>query len=148
MIEELDHIGIIVPDLNEAVARYQQVLGVSQVVWEDYGESLLALAFLPLSPGGSAGSGPQIELIEPRRPGSAAWDFLETVGSGVEHLAFRVPNLTETLARCQALGISLRDETPRPGSGGTRIAFVDKSATPGCLIEFVEGLRMAEGPSR
>ncbi|WAH35211.1 VOC family protein [Alicyclobacillus dauci] len=129
-VERLDHIGIVVSDLEQAVGQYETVLGVKLHHIEDYGEGLLRIAFLPLA-------NVLLELIQPLRPGSAAWDYLQKNGGGIEHMAFRVSDLNSEIHRVIKQGVPVRDETPRPGAGNTQICFLNPVALSGALGEFV-----------
>lgn len=137
MVLGLDHIGIIVRDLNRAIDQYQAVLGLSVSRIEDYDNGLLTIAFLPLSTKGLEPS-PQIELLQPHRPDCSAWRFLETKGEGIEHLAFRTDSIDNDLTQMILKGIPLWDQSPRLGAGGTRIAFIDPAGLSGCLVELVD----------
>ena len=132
MIEKIDHIGILVSDLESQCALYEELgmtVGTIETV-EGFG---VEIAFLPV--GGSL-----VELIEPidldtelaaalaAAPGEA---FLH-------HVAYRVSDIDEQLAELKAKGIPLADEEPRPGGAGARIAFVDDSAFGGVAIELIE----------
>lgn len=137
MVLRLDHIGIIVRDLNRAIDQYQAVLGLSVRCIEDYGNGLLTIAFLPIPTNGLENS-PQIELLQPRRPHCSAWQFLEDKGEGIEHLAFRTDSIDNDLIEMSLKGIPLWDQRARPGAGGTRIAFIDPAGLSGCLVELVD----------
>ncbi|MFT9846873.1 VOC family protein [Aneurinibacillus sp. REN35] len=129
-VKKLDHIGIIVSDLDEAVETYERVLGLTVDRIEDYGEGLLSIAFLPLGD-------VLLELIQPLKPGSDAWDFLQRQGEGIEHLAFAVDDLHTEWHRVLAKGIPVTDTKPRPGASNTQICFLQREALRGVLGEFV-----------
>jgi methylmalonyl-CoA/ethylmalonyl-CoA epimerase len=131
----LDHVGVVVADLEEAVARYRAVLGLRATAVETYGEGLLRIAFLPCGDQGPTA----IELLQPLRPGSSAWEFLRRRGEGIEHVALAVDDLEEELTRLAASGAGMVDRCPRPGARNTRIAFLDPAAVPGLWAELVEG---------
>lgn len=136
MVLGLDHIGIIVRDLTQAIDQYQAVLGLSVSRIEDYGNGLLTIAFLPIPTNGQE-NGPQIELLQPHRPTCSAWRFLEDKGEGIEHLAFRTDSIDNDLTEMILKGIPLWDQSARPGAEGTRIAFIDPAGLSGCLVELV-----------
>lgn len=138
MIQGLDHIGIIVRDLDQAMTQYQSYLGLPTVRVEDYGQGLLRIAFIPLGLSPEGVPIPKIELLQPLRPGSSAWQFLEQKGEGIEHLAFIVEKLDDQLKRLQSQDVPLWDVSSRPGADGTRIAFLDPKGLSGCLVELVE----------
>ncbi|HLR70909.1 MAG TPA: VOC family protein [Pseudogracilibacillus sp.] len=129
-VKKLDHVGIIVENLEDSIAKYEKVLGIKLDRIEDYGDGLLKIAFLPIGD-------VLIELIKPLKPGSDAWDFLQENGEGIEHLAFRVDDLEKELSRVMEQKIPVMDETPRDGAGNTDICFLDRKALNGVLGEFV-----------
>ncbi|HEX5388007.1 MAG TPA: methylmalonyl-CoA epimerase [Gemmatimonadales bacterium] len=123
------HVGIAVPDIAAALAFYQQVLGLTPHAPEAAdGADIVSLTF------GDA----EVELLAPRDPGGPIARFLARRGPGIHHICYRVPDLDAALAACRAHGFQLVDETPRPGAGGRRIAFVHPRATAGILIELTE----------
>lgn len=129
-VKKLDHIGIIVSDLDRAIETYEDVLGLQVERIENYGDGLLSIAFLPLGE-------VQIELIQPLKPGSTAWDFLQEKGEGIEHLAFFVEDLQTEWKRIIERDVPVTDTEPRPGAGNTRICFLKHEALCGVLGEFV-----------
>jgi methylmalonyl-CoA/ethylmalonyl-CoA epimerase len=139
MVELLDHVGIVVRRIEEAAARYEQVLGLRMDHIEDYGHGLLRIGFIPVGEAGPLGA-VKLELLEPTRPGSAAWDFLTRHGEGVEHLAFWTRDLDGALAALDRAGVPLRDRCGRVGAGGMRIAFLEPEALGGVLGELVTPL--------
>jgi methylmalonyl-CoA/ethylmalonyl-CoA epimerase len=137
-VQCIDHIGIIVRNLDDSIQKYQNILGVTLDRVEDYGNGLLRIAFLPVG-------GVTIELIEPCRAGSTAWDYLNCHGEGIEHIAFRVRDLVSEWARLIAENIPHIDDKPRPGAGGTQICFLHRDALGGVLSEFVSYGSIKEG---
>jgi methylmalonyl-CoA/ethylmalonyl-CoA epimerase len=129
-VKKIDHIGIVVSNLEEAIGRYKNVLGLQLDRIEDYGDGLLNIAFLPLGD-------LQIELIQPLKPGSTAWDFLNDNGEGIEHVAFKVDSLEAEWGRILEQNIPVADSNPRKGAGNTRICFLQRDALCGVLGEFV-----------
>jgi methylmalonyl-CoA/ethylmalonyl-CoA epimerase len=129
-VTKLNHIGIIVSDLEAAILKYQEVLGVKLDRIEDYGAGLLRIAFFPLGE-------ILLELIQPLRPGSTAWDFLQEHGEGIEHLAFQVDDIAAECSRLIRENIPVADWAPRAGAGKTQICFLKREALCGVLGEFV-----------
>lgn len=129
-VQKLDHLGIIVNDLDQAIKQYETVLGIPLDHIEDYGNGLLKIAFLPLGD-------IKIELIQPLKPGSSAWEFLKKNGEGIEHIAFQVNNLNEELGRIIEQKIPVQDRKPKKGAGNTDISFLYSEALCGVLGEFV-----------
>lgn len=126
----VDHVGIVVRDLEQAVATYEAALGV-RGERELLPERHLEVAFFPLGES-------RIELITPTSAESAVTRFLETRGEGLHHIAYRVESVTQTLEAARAAGLRLIDAEPRPGSHGTVVAFVHPASMHGVLTEYVE----------
>ncbi|MFT7616716.1 MAG: methylmalonyl-CoA/ethylmalonyl-CoA epimerase [Planctomycetota bacterium] len=131
MIEKVDHIGIAVPNLEEALSVYRDVLGLEFCGFETVVEQKVRVAKLK-------GGNDTIELLEPTEDDSPIGNFLKKRGPGIHHVCLAVDNIEETLERFKAKGLRLIDETPRIGAGGCRIAFVHPKSTGGVLIELSE----------
>jgi len=130
-LTEIDHVAIAVNDLELAVTWYADVFGASvehrEVVESDgVQEALLRVA------------DSYIQLLTPTRDDSPVAKFLATRGEGLHHVAYRVLDCAATLERLKRSGARLIDETPRPGSRGTTVAFVHPSASFATLIELVQ----------
>jgi methylmalonyl-CoA epimerase len=129
VIEKIDHLGIAVRSIDEALKVYRDVLGISVKEIEEMPNQKLAM--LPV--GASA-----VELLEATSPDAAVAKFIESRGEGLHHMAFRVDDIDKALADAKAAGLRLIDETPRTGAGGSRIAFLHPKSACGVLIELVE----------
>ena len=127
----LDHIGIAVRDLDEALAFYRDALGLEVGEAEEVPSEGVRAQFLPL--GGTA-----LELLEATDAGSAIARSIERRGPGIHHITLRVADIEATLAGLRGRGVRLVDERPRPGAGGSRVAFIHPSAAQGVLIELKE----------
>jgi methylmalonyl-CoA/ethylmalonyl-CoA epimerase len=127
----LDHIGIAVRDLNEALAFYRDALGLEVGEIEEVPSQQVRAQFLPL---GDAA----LELLEATSGGSAIARSIERRGPGIHHITLRVDDLAATLATLRERGVRLVDEHPRPGAGGSLVAFIHPSAAQGVLIELKE----------
>jgi methylmalonyl-CoA epimerase len=127
----LDHVGIAVASLDEAIPLWEGLLEVSASAREVVNSQDVEVAFLE---SGSA----SIELLAPLRPNSPVAQFLERRGPGIHHLAFRVSDLPAALESMREEGYVLVDEEPREGSHGRRIAFLHPRSLNGVLVEFVE----------
>lgn len=131
MLTDVDHVGIAVEDLEAAVEHYHRALGLEpahrEVVEEQGVEEVLFRI------GGS-----YIQLLGALGPESPVGRFLATRGPGVHHVAYRVDDVGATLERLRAEGVPLIDETPRPGSRGTTIAFIHPKGMGGVLVELVQ----------
>lgn len=132
----IDHVGIAVRDLGEALTTYQDLLGLTVTHVLEVPERKVRIALLPV--GESA-----LELVEPTASDSPLSEFLEERGEGIHHLALEVDNIEVALEGLQERGVQLIDQTPRRGAMGP-IAFVDPRSTHGLLLELVE--REAERP--
>jgi len=123
------HIGIAVPDIDAALAFYQDVLGATAKTLEPTdGAAIVSLPFGDVD----------IELLEPRAADSPIARFLAKRGPGIHHVCYRVPDLDGALERCRRLGYRLVDEAPRVGAHGERIAFLHPKSTSGVLVELTE----------
>ncbi len=131
MLEKIDHLGIAVQDLEQALQVFGDKLGIEVGGVEEVAEQKVKVAFLPLGKS-------KIELLQSTDPEGAVARFIESRGEGIQHIAFRVKNLEETLARLKSSGVRLIDEKPRLGAGGARIAFLHPKSTCGVLIELCE----------
>jgi methylmalonyl-CoA/ethylmalonyl-CoA epimerase len=131
MFETIDHIGLAVTDIAEAVTLYQTQFGVHE--WEiiELPERHMRVAITTI--GAS-----MVELIAPTAPEAAFAKYLAEKGPGMHHIAYRVADITAALATLKAQGLRLVDEVPRPGLHGTLVAFVHPKATMGTLIELVQ----------
>ena len=128
---KIDHIGIAVRSLDDALKMYRDVIGLTVSGYDDVAEQGVRVAML------SAGDS-RIELLEPLGDHSPIEKFMAKRGEGIHHIAIAVDNIEEALGRFKAAGLRLIDETPRQGAHGTRIAFVHPSANHGVLLELVE----------
>ena len=127
----LDHIGIAVEDLDEAIGLYREKLGFEVESVEDVPGFGVKVAFLPLGEG-------NVELVQPVTDDSAMAKFLEKKGPGFHHLCFRVEDIRADLARLEDAGVQLVDREPREGAHGTLVAFLHPKSTGGVLIELAE----------
>lgn len=125
----LDHIGIAVGDLSQALAFYRDALGLDVEPPEEVPSQRVRAHFVPV---GEA----TIELLEPTSADSPIAKFIEKRGPGVHHVTLRVDDICDTLARLKARGVRLIDEAPREGAEGALIAFVHPASTHGVLIEL------------
>ncbi len=131
-IKRVNHLGIIVEDLDEAVRSFTERLGLTLDHIEPYGDEL-EIAFLPCGD-------TLVELIEPRTDAGANADYLKENGPGIQHVAFEVDDLEAALAELAGCGVKPLGDAPMPGAGGTRIAFLEPQAFGGILVELCEPL--------
>ena len=128
---KIEHIGIATRELDEALRFWRDALGLEVVETEEVAEQKVRVAMLPVGES-------RVELLEPTSDDSPVAKFIEKRGAGIHHIAVRVENIRESLARLKDQGIRLIDETPRIGAGGCLVAFVHPSSANGVLLELVE----------
>ena len=131
MLGAIDHTGIAVLDLDEALPFYVDVLGLPLVHRETLAEQGVEAALLDVGDG-------HVELIAPLGPEIGVAKFIERRGPGLHHVAYRVDDVAAALASLSAAGVRLIDERPRVGIRGSRVAFLHPSTTGGVLTELVE----------
>jgi methylmalonyl-CoA/ethylmalonyl-CoA epimerase len=131
---DIDHVGIAVADLDAAVREYRVALGAEpvhrEVVTDQGVEEVLFRA-------GTS----YIQLVAALGPDTPVGKFLQKRGEGVHHVGYRVADVAAVLDRLRANGVPLVDQSPRPGSRGTTVAFVHPRGFRGVLVELVQ-----EGP--
>jgi len=130
-LTQIDHVGIAVSDLSEAVGEYRRTFGFEPTHRErmdDQGVEEVLFAV-----GESF-----VQLLGALGPESPVGRFLERRGPGLHHVAYRVDSVADALSDLRANGVPLVDEEPRAGSRGTRIAFVHPRGVGGVLVELVE----------
>ncbi len=127
----LDHIGIAVADLAEALAFYRDALGLEPQAPEEIASQGVRAHFLPM---GDA----SVELVEATLPDSPIAKFIGRRGPGLHHVAFRVDDIEAALSAMKARGVRLIDVRPRPGAHGTLVAFVHPQSAHGVLVELVQ----------
>lgn len=130
-ISHIEHIGIAVKNLEDAVPYYENVLGLKCYAVEEVVEQKVKTAFFMVGQ-------TKIELLESTDPEGPIGKFIEKKGEGVHHLAYAVENLEESLDEVAEKGIQLIDKTPRKGAEGLHIAFLHPKSTGGVLTEFCE----------
>ena len=135
LFSAIDHVGIAVNDLDEAIAWYAQTFGVLVVHVEVNEEMGVREAMLQV---GSDSSGTQLQLLAPLYPDSTIGRFLDRFGPGIQQLAYRVEDLDAVTATLRERGIRLLYETPRRGTAGARVNFVHPKDAGGVLVELIE----------
>ncbi len=127
----IEHIGIAVKNLEEAIAFYEKVYGLECYAVEEVAEQKVKTAFFMVGQ-------TKIELLESTDPEGPIGKFIEKKGEGVHHLAFAVDNLQKGLDEAAENGVKLIDQTPRKGAEGLNIAFMHPKSTFGVLTELCE----------
>jgi methylmalonyl-CoA/ethylmalonyl-CoA epimerase len=131
LVSKIDHIGIAVANLDEAVKLYKDVLGLELHGTEVIPEQKVRVAFLPVGD-------TEVELLESTSTEGPIAKFIQAKGQGIQHIAFRVDDIEAALEEMKIKGMRLIDEKPRYGAGGAKIAFLHPKSTNGVLIELCE----------
>jgi methylmalonyl-CoA epimerase len=129
LYRKIDHLGIAVSSLEEALSLYQRAFGLHATAIEEVAGQSARVAMLPVGES-------RIELLEATSPHSQIAKFLSKRGEGIHHVCFEVDDIREELARLRAAGVRLVHETPRLGAEGSLVAFVHPSGTKGVLVEL------------
>ena len=132
----LDHVGIAVADVDEALAFYREALGLEVTGVETVASQQVRARFV-------AAGGAALELLEATADTSPIARFVARRGPGLHHVTLRVDDLAAALARLRAHGARLIDETPRAGAEGALVAFVHPSSAHGVLVELKQERRDA-----
>lgn len=130
-ITHIEHIGIAVKSLDEAIPFYENVLGLKCYNIEEVKDQRVKTAFFMVGQ-------TKIELLESTDPEGPIGKFLEKKGEGIHHLAYAVEGIEEQLQSTEAKGVTLIDKAPRKGAEGLDIAFLHPKSTFGVLTELCE----------
>ena len=131
MLEVIDHVGVAVEDIDAALVLYRDALRMPLVHRETVESQGVDAALLDVGDG-------HVELLQPLGPDTAVGKFLAKRGPGLHHVAYRVPDVQQTLERLASAGLRLIDEKPRIGIRGSRVAFLHPASTGGVLTELVQ----------
>ena len=131
MLSAIDHVGVAVESIDDALALYRDQLGMPLVHRETVSEQGVDAALLDVGDG-------HIELLQPLGPDTAVGKFLTRRGPGLHHVAYRVESVQAALDACAAAGMRVIDESPRTGIRGSRVAFLHPASTGGVLTEIVQ----------
>jgi methylmalonyl-CoA/ethylmalonyl-CoA epimerase len=132
---KIDHVGIAVADLDEALAFYERVFGMRCVHQETNEEQGVREAMVAVGPDPAGGC---LQLLAPLRPDSTIAKFLDRHGPGVQQVAYTVKSVDQASAELRARGARLLYDQPRRGTAGSRINFVHPKDAGGVLVELVE----------
>jgi len=132
LVVGIDHIGVAVNNLDEAISLYRDVLGLKLEGVHAVEEQKVRVAFF------STGGETRIELLEPTERESPVAKFIERRGEGIHHIALKVRNIEAVLEELKGKGLKLVDEKPRIGVGGAKIAFIHPKSTRNVLLELCE----------
>jgi len=127
----IEHIGIAVKSLEEAIPFYENVLGLKCYNIEEVADQKVRTAFFKIGQ-------TKIELLESTDPEGPVGKFIEKKGEGIHHMAFAVKGLDKKLEKAESKGVRLIDSKPRKGAEGLDIAFLHPKSTFGVLTELCE----------
>ena len=131
-ISHIEHLGIAVKSLDEAIPYYENILGMKCYSIEEVADQKVKTAFFKVVQ-------TKLELLEPTSDESPIAKFIEKRGEGIHHLAFAVEDgVANALAEMEGKGVRLIDKAPRKGAEGLNIAFIHPKSTHGVLTEFCE----------
>jgi methylmalonyl-CoA epimerase len=130
-LTDIDHVGIAVPDLEAAVVEYRRLLGVEPSHRERVEDQGVEEVLFPVGTS-------FVQLLGALGPDTPVGRSLATRGPGVHHVAYRVDDIEAALEHLREQGARLIDDTPRPGSRNTMIAFVHPGSMGGVLVELVQ----------
>jgi methylmalonyl-CoA/ethylmalonyl-CoA epimerase len=130
-LDRIDHIGVAVDDLGEALTLYGRSLGMPEVHRETVAAQGVEAVLLDVGDS-------HVELLAPLHADSPVGRFLTRRGPGLHHVAYRVPDIDAALSAARAAGLQLLDEQPRDGIRGSRVAFLHPKSTGGVLTEIVQ----------
>ncbi|MCP4416796.1 MAG: methylmalonyl-CoA epimerase [Chloroflexi bacterium] len=131
MIKKMNHIAIVVPDLEAAMSFWVDALGLELAHKELVASQGVEVAFLPIGDS-------KIELLQPTDDESGVARYLEKRGSGMHHLCVEVEDIDVALAKLQAANVHLINEEPVTGSDGRKFAFIHPKSASGVLLELYE----------
>ena len=130
-LTHIEHIGIAVKNLDDAVKFYEEIFGLKCYAVEEVKDQKAKTAFFKIGE-------TKIELLETTDPKGPIGKFIEKKGEGIHHIAFAAENLDQSLRELKEKQVKLIDETPRKGAEGLNIAFINPKSTFGVLTEICE----------
>ena len=133
----IDHVGIAVPDLDEAIAYYRDTFGLHVAHEETNEEQGVREAMLSVG-GEPVGTASCIQLLAPLSPDSTIAKFLDRSGPGIQQLAYRVTDIDAVSAILRERGVRLLYDAPKRGTSDSRINFIHPKDAGGVLVELVE----------
>ncbi len=133
LFTHIDHIGIAVPDLDAAIAFYEEKYGMTMAHRETNEEQGVQEAMMAVGDSGSA-----IQLLAPLNEKSTIAKFLDKSGPGIQQMAYRVEDIDAACAELTSRGLRLLYPEPKRGTAGSRINFIHPKDAGGILVEIVE----------
>ena len=131
MLEKIDHIGIAVKDLEQAIRLYKEAFGIEPSLVYESEYTKAKIAFFPIGQ-------TRIELIQPINPESVMGKFLEKKGEGIHHISFNVKDVDKSLSELEMKGIQLIDRKARKVRENEKVAFLNPKSTNGVLMELIQ----------
>ncbi len=132
----IDHVGVAVPDLDEAIAFYRDTLGMTLLHTETNSEQGVREAMMGVGPADAPHS--CVQLLAPLTPESTIAKFLDRSGPGVQQVAYRVDDIDAVSATLRERGLRLLYDSPKRGTAGSRVNFIHPKDARGVLVELVE----------
>ncbi len=133
MGKRIDHIAIVVQDLDAALGVYRDVLGLPLERVEEVPAEKVKVAFLPLPEGDG-----EVELVQPTADDTGIARFLAKRGEGMHHICFEVDDIEAAMDTMVASGLQVLEDKPRLGSQGQKYVFIHPKTAHGVLIELYE----------
>ena len=130
-IKRIDHIAVLVDDLENTLKFWRDALGMELTQIKDIPAEAAQIAFLPVS-------GSEVELVKPTTSDSGLAKYLERRGPGMHHICLEVDDIVGMLAQLKEKGIQLINEEPKVGAGGKKYAFVHPKSAFGVMVELYE----------
>lgn len=130
-VKKIDHIALVVDDIDEALGFWRDALGLPLSHMEDVPSEHSLVAFLPAKES-------EVELVKPTSEDSGVARYLKKRGPGMHHICFEVYDIEETMAHLKGKGVRLINDKPEIGTGGKKIAFIHPESTGGVLVELYE----------
>ena len=134
---KIDHLGIAVRSIEEALGFYRDALGLELKGAETVEDQGVNVALLPVGES-------RIELLEPVSAASPVGRFIAKRGEGLHHICYEVEDLASKLEELRSRGVRVLDGYPRPGAEGNLVAFLHPASATGVLVELVEKARTSE----
>jgi methylmalonyl-CoA/ethylmalonyl-CoA epimerase len=139
-IKRIDHVAVIVPDIDEALAFWRDALGLTLSHTERVPGQESVVAFLPTGDS-------EVELVEPTTETSGVARYMAKHGPGMHHICFEVEDIEGTVARLREKGVQLINNEPTVGAGGKKVAFIHPKSTGGVLVELYESIEGKNAPT-
>ena len=130
-IKQINHVAIVVEDIDESLAFWRDALGIKMHELRDVPAEKSKVAFLPVA-------GSEIELVQPTSDDSGIAKYLAKRGQGMHHVCLEVDDIDGMLALLKAKGVRLINEQPKTASDGKRYAFIHPESSSGVLVELYQ----------